>query len=127
MPSSTALSLSSQVLTAPRLSGNSTEVSPPESPTRNPGDVERFANVLCLGLYFIVGFFFFIRFVRYRKGPSLALALATPLGWMGVVLESMGWIRSSSWAGLRWVGIGLALWLLALVTRWDKNHPEPKE
>lgn len=74
-------------------------------------------------MYGAVGFFFFARWVRLRKLPSLYLALSAPLGWVALALWDLGLTAPLPWAPARWVGAAVGLLMLTSVVRWDKVDP----
>jgi hypothetical protein len=82
------------------------------------------ADFLLLVVYGCVGFFFFIRWARMRKWPSLYLAISAPLGWTLLAMWDLGVIEPPSL--LRWFGVATAVAMLWSVVRWDKIDPPRK-
>jgi hypothetical protein len=75
------------------------------------------ADVALLLVYAFVVVYFLRRFVRYRKLPSLGIALL-PTGWVLLALSSGisgDWLRT-----MKWLGVLLGVGLMASVTHADK-------
>lgn len=85
------------------------------------------ADVALIFIYGAVFFFFFVRFLRYRKWPSFYLALSAPMGWVLLSLWDLGIMEPIEGAPLRWLGVLMGMLMLTSVVRWDKlDPPDPK-
>jgi hypothetical protein len=133
MPSSTTPSLrsrtspqktSSEKSTAPGLkrSGTSTGTGETFEPSQ-PTGIAIAADFFLVGVYSCVGFFFIVRWVRFRKWPSLYLAISAPLAWTIVALWDLGYMQPLPNAPLRWVGVVVGLLMLVSVIRWERVDP----
>ena len=77
------------------------------------------ADVALLCVYAFVVVYFLRRFMRFRKLPSLGIALL-PTGWVLLALSSG--IPSDDLRAMKWLGVALGVLLIASVTHADRTE-----
>lgn len=77
------------------------------------------ADVALMIVYAFVVIYFLRRFFRYRKWPSLGIALL-PTGWVLLALSSG--IQPDDLTTMKWCGVVLGVALIASVTHADSTE-----
>lgn len=79
------------------------------------------ADTALVAVYAFIALYFLRRFIRYRKWPSLGIALM-PMGWIALALQ--GRMLAPALDGVKWIGVGLGVALIVSVTMADRGeHP----
>lgn len=84
------------------------------------------ADVCLLLVYGAVIGFFLLRWVRFRRTPSLGVAML-PAGWVLVALWDLGILSPHPMGLWRWMGVAFGVWLLASAFRAERGGEQPAE